>query len=68
MACPYCTKRECRKGRPLCRRPDRKQRAHTCYCPGYHYPHRCGSGLCLENPNSQDRMNAILYGTESQVA
>lgn len=68
MACSYCTRKDCRRGRPLCRRPDRKARDQRCTCGAYHYPHRSGSGRCVDNPNGQDRMNALVYGPESEVA
>ena len=54
-------KAKCRKGRPLCRRSD-VPRNVTCNCGAYHFPHRTGSGLCLDNPRSQQRLNKVLYG------
>lgn len=65
VACSLCKKRDCRPGRPLCRRPDRVKRSHTCYCNSYHYPHRSGSGRCLDNPKGADRMNELCYGVAS---
>lgn len=37
-------RRECRKGRPLCRW--RRRAAGLCRCSMYHYPHRAKSGAC----------------------
>lgn len=68
MACSYCTKKDCRRGRPLCSRPDRKPRDRQCQCDNYPFPHRTGSGRCLYNAQGQERMNALVYGPESQVA
>lgn len=29
----------------------RAWRKYTCYCDGYHFPHRIRSKWCIENPN-----------------
>ncbi len=65
MSACYCKKKGCRPGRPLCRRVDARKRNATCYCTNYHYPHRAGSGLCIENPKGQERMNELCYGVAS---
>lgn len=51
----YCKRPECRPGRPLCRRTDNPRNV-TCTCDHYHYPHRAGSGRCVQNPEGMARM------------
>lgn len=57
-----CLKRNCRRGRALCRRQD-NPRNLNCNCPAYHFVHRIGSGRCLSNPKGVERMNAVVYGS-----
>lgn len=47
--CRQCGDKRYRAGYPNFRKP--KQR--TCYCDGYYFPHRDGSGNCIDNPNRE---------------
>lgn len=53
-------RRECRRGRPLCR----WRRTRPCACAAYHFPHRPGSGRC----GDVSEMDLHVYGPRKKVA
>lgn len=55
-----CRKKECRRGRPLCRarRKTSRRYRHLCDCGLYGFPHRPNSGRC-GNP---EQAWALVYG------
>jgi len=50
MACSWCRKPGCRRGRPLCRKArSATEKYRVCECGGYQFPHRRASGACQYN-------------------
>lgn len=42
----YHHNKQCRPGRPLCKKARRAAGQETCECPAYRFVHRKGSGEC----------------------
>lgn len=56
----------CRATRPLCRW--RRKALGVCVCVAYHFPHRHGSGRCIEGKKGQAAYQAWLETPRRRVA
>lgn len=57
---------KCRPARPACRW--RRRANGLCTCVAYHYPHRTGSGRCLEGPKGAERYEQYLRTPRRRAA
>lgn len=57
---------KCRPARPRCRW--RRRENGLCHCVAYHYPHREGSGLCIEGPNGSAKYEESLRQPKRRAA
>lgn len=57
---------KCRPARPACRW--RRRERGLCECVAYHYPHRSGSGRCLEGPHGAERYEQHLRTARYRAA